>query len=215
MTAGLSKLATALIVIFTISLVTLVAELSYVLWRRRLSRRRSQCVPTSPSDNATQTSPDTTSFSSISSKRLLYFFCLNSKDFSRVQPKSVPIPNLNSTVSSPPDDEMEVIDVFKLQNMYGPSRILFTIAEEDKEVDLESDKSNSVSSSADKGTERRSKRISLLDDRFNLKLDDRETPPEVKMDVADEIEITPFSTPCGSPLYFTPTASPTRDSREK
>lgn len=107
--------------------------------------------------------------------------------------------------------------MFKLQNMYGPSRILFTIKEDDKEkeVDLESEKSDFECSSAY---------------RFNLKLDDRENPPDVKVDVedypdgvecsaVDETELTPFSTPsncnCESPLYFTPTASPGQPARDK
>lgn len=113
----------------------------------------------------------------------------------------------------------EVIDVFKLQNMYGPSRVLFTIKEEERENDVESDKDKSLCSSAEKGTAKKhntSKRVNI-EDCFKA-ADDESTPQmEVEVEVAvgdDHIggnEITPFSTPCESPLYFTPSASPTRE----
>lgn len=140
-------------------------ELIYVLWRRRC---RTQCMPQTSSDSSSAYA------SSLPSPLLL------------------PQPNLNSTASSASDDQMKVIDVFKLQNMYGPSRTLFTIIEDDKEkeVDLESHKSNSVCSSAD---------------RFNLSVGGNDGCRRLSWwrrnsNTAQWVKL--------SPLYFIPTVQP-------
>ncbi|VFQ59226.1 unnamed protein product [Cuscuta campestris] len=107
---------------------------------------------------------------------------------------------------------MDLVDLLKLSGggLYGPSKILFTIKEEEKE-EMESVCSNS----AEKGPEwkcdggRRS-----LEDCFQIEQGTPEIKPAVVCSTADHccvnIETTPFATPCASPSYFTPLASPGR-----
>ncbi|CAA2966399.1 Hypothetical predicted protein [Olea europaea subsp. europaea] len=202
---GLSKLGIALTIIFVISLVALLAELFYVLWRRRVFRRKNP----PPSDREFQlpqySSSDSWFPSAISSKDLLYFFCVRSQP--RIELNSI------SPASSNAPPETEVIDVWKLQRMCGPPRFLFTIKEEEKE-DLESVAEKSLCSSAEKESNK-SNSISIRE-RVTLKecLEVVEEPPKAAMvvhdhgdggGVRDEAE---FPTPCDSPMYFTPLASP-------
>ncbi|KAM7499944.1 hypothetical protein LguiA_024358 [Lonicera macranthoides] len=116
---------------------------------------------------------------SYTSKELLYFFCLKTR--ARVEPAGDSTPATSGGSGS--DESIEVIDVFKLREIYGPSRDLFTIREEERE-DLESEKS---------GGEKL------------MKMDLPEFTEE-----SPDVEMTPFSTPCASPVYFTPMGSPVR-----
>ncbi|KAL3532156.1 hypothetical protein ACH5RR_005677 [Cinchona calisaya] len=217
--SGISKLGAALTVIFVVSLVALFAELLYVLWRRRVFHRQTPTQATvhggAVADTTWQTfSESSSTFTSSSSKELLYFFffCRDRGQITRVEPHSTPPPSVNSAGSCPEEEEMEVIDVFKLQDMYGPSRVLFTIKEEDRE--------NDTDSSAEKKSN--SKRVNNLEEFF--KAADDESTSQVAVAVAlvvgddhssgslgGESAITPFSTPCESPVYFTPAASPSRE----
>lgn len=83
----------------------------------------------------------------------------------------------------------------KWQCLHGPSRVLFTIKEEEREG-FDSD----LFSSAD------IKRVCHShSDEYDH---DHSLVDEV---VAVVIDTSPFSTPCASPPYFTPSSSPLRD----
>ncbi|KAA8518470.1 hypothetical protein F0562_015976 [Nyssa sinensis] len=191
MSSGLGKVATVLTAVFVVLLVALVADLFYVLWRRRVFRRRNDAVH---GGDVSEIYSDTFS---TSSKELLYFFCWKYR--SRIEPDRAPVRGPDGSAPSAPP---EVIDVFKLQGMYGPSRVLFTIKEEERE-ELESEKSLS---SAEK-VPMKTKRVSLEECFTEVAGDLLEV--EVTIDV--DGKTTPFSTPCASPLYYTPTASPSRE----
>ncbi|WOH06215.1 hypothetical protein DCAR_0625638 [Daucus carota subsp. sativus] len=181
--SGVSNLGKALTVIFICSLVALFSELLYVLWRRRILFRRHRDPP--QTFNVEQ-SPDLLLTSNISSKKdLLYFLCLRTQ--SRVEPDGSAPPRRSD--GSGEDDDVEIIDLYKLREMYGPSRVLFTIKEEDKE-DLESEKSTTKSRN------------------LSQSFGDAGASPEFVVAIEEGIEETPFSTPCDSPMYFTPAASP-------
>ncbi|OIT32450.1 PREDICTED: uncharacterized protein LOC109207329 [Nicotiana attenuata] len=227
MTFGvLSPLGTALTIIFVISLLALFAQLFFILWRRRNFRRnipihvhRNVLEPSEISSSSPNSS--FTSSHSSTSKELLLFFCLRTQtcNLSRVGPNSCPSPN--SAVSSPEPAEMELIDLLKLQGMYGPSRFLFTIKEEEKE-DLESEKS--LCSSAEKTNKSMSLQQCMKNDEESPEMTSPvrklavEELPELAVTVdcpnhpmENQIQTTPFSTPCDSPLYLTPLASPIRE----
>lgn len=183
--SGVSNLGKALTVIFIFSVIALLSELLYVLWRRRIIFRH-HCDPPQP---AVENQPETVFTSNISpnpsKKDLLYFLCLGTQ--SRVEPDgSAPTRRAEGSVE---DDDVEIIDLYKLREMYGPSRLLFTIKEEEKE-DLESEKSTTKSRN------------------LSQSFGEAGAVPEVVVTIEEGIEETPFSTPCDSPLYFTPSASP-------
>ncbi|KAH7554158.1 hypothetical protein ACOSP7_028818 [Xanthoceras sorbifolium] len=174
---GLTKLGTVLTVVFSVSILALIVELIYVLWRKRVFRRRTD--PELGSDPFYMTP---------SKEQLLYFFCW--KNPSRVEPAGI------STLPEPPGAEAVDDELAKWQQgMYGPSRFLFTIKEEEREG-TETETEN------DQATGTKTVRA------------EAESLSEVEMGViiqAVEEEATPFSTPCGSPPYYTPSPSPTRD----
>lgn len=212
MAGGISKLGTALAVVFVALVVALFAQLVFVLWRRRAFRRSIPPVYQAESGSGdVESQSQSSSFFSAPSKELFLFFCLRTDThLARIEPSTTPSLH-NSTGSTPESPEMELVDLLKLQSgLYGPSKILFTIKEEEKE-DLES-----VCSSVEKGPKKKtnSKRRSL-EDFFEIDRDSPEISPEVVVTAADdchlEIESTPFSTPCTSPTYFTPSASPARE----
>ncbi|KAK4371782.1 hypothetical protein RND71_007166 [Anisodus tanguticus] len=237
MTSSLSPLGTALTIIFVISLLALFAQLLFLLHRRRRRNLRRD-IPIHVHENVPEPS-------SSSKELLLFLFCLRNKKANLSRVEADPSPD------SPDPAEMELIDLLKLHDMYGPSRFLFTIKEEEKE-DLESEKS--LCSSAEK-----TKSMSLQE---CMKIEEEspenspespenspelpailpefpETLPElpgnfpefpeavlVGEEVLEEVvaavaidydpkftenETTPFTTPCDSPFYLTPVASPTRE----
>ncbi|KAL2534532.1 hypothetical protein Adt_07883 [Abeliophyllum distichum] len=200
---GLSKLGTALTIIFVISVVALFTELFYVLWRRRVFRRQNPTVIQGSGgvggDQISQYSSDCSVSSAPSSKELLYFFC--------IKPRETNSNTDRQNSNAPSQLEVVDIDVLKLQGMYGPSRFLFTINEEEREdfelpcAEKDQNQSETVISS---------------EEGFSL---DEESPEElVVVAVAEEevdhvrsIDATPFSSPCASPVYFTPSASPVHE----
>lgn len=99
------------------------------------------------------------------------------------------------------DDELE-----KWQAMYGPSRVLYTIKEEEREgIDY------SAENSADRSeATSHEKRDINLRDCFSgpVKMVDDDFAVDVDVE-----EATPYSTPCASPPYFTPSPSPGHDVR--
>ncbi|XP_021289655.1 uncharacterized protein LOC110420602 [Herrania umbratica] len=196
-----TKLETALVVIFATCLLAFIIELVYVLWRKRRFRQRSIVSGGNGSvDSEFSNSP----FYAASSKELLYFFCWKNQP-ARVEPSSgvvSPAPTEAPTASDSEAATVEADDdeLAKWQAAYGPVRILYTIKEEEREG------ADSVENSADQ-TEVKSDNRVCLRDRFS-------GPVEVADDVAvvvDVEEATPFSTPCASPPYFTPSPSPGRD----
>lgn len=112
---GLTTLGTVLTVVFSVSILVLVVELVYILWWKRVYKRRSD-----PEQTETDLLP--------SKDQLLYFFCL--KNASRVEPST-------TTVVEPAvDDELAKWH----QRLYGPtSRVLFTIKEEEEQEDSEAE----------------------------------------------------------------------------
>lgn len=180
---GLTKLGTVLTIVFSVSLLALLANLLYVLWRKQVFRRRnSPDIP--PGDPFYK-------FSS-SKEQLLYFFCL--KNQSRIEPAG------NPTVSDPPESAAVVVavdddDVANWQlGMYGPSRVLFTIREEERE--------GTETSEAENDQRVKSKTVRLEGESAGVVV-------KVADVGVDDEEPTPFSTPCASTPYYTPSPSPT------
>ncbi|EPS59595.1 hypothetical protein M569_15211 [Genlisea aurea] len=185
---GLSKLGVVLTVILLLTLIALMAQLIYVLWRRRVVCHRSggdldgDGLATDDRIRMYSSSPD----SAFSSRELLYFFCIKSKS-SGANSKSATVPADSGSEST--EAEVVEIDVLALNGMFGPPRLLFTIKEEERE-----------------GWESPEGSHNKLSLKEFLKFE-QET---VTVEGSDNT--TPFSTPCFSPLYFTPSASPIHDS---
>ncbi|KAL0426602.1 UNVERIFIED_CONTAM: hypothetical protein Slati_2835000 [Sesamum latifolium] len=210
---GISKLGTALAIIFAISLVVLFAELFYVLWRRRVFRRQTNAVGGGGGDEVSQYSSSGSSFSSIaSSKELLYFFCIRPQFcFDRNSDTANATAN---DLSSNQQSDMEVVDIdlLKIQGMFGPPRFLFTIAEEERE-DMESPAEKSLRPAAEKDVSKESGDYNRswvsLEECF--KSAEETSVVAVVIDDGGLDDATPYSTPCDSPVYFTPSASPVHE----
>ncbi|WOG99993.1 hypothetical protein DCAR_0519349 [Daucus carota subsp. sativus] len=163
-----SMLAKALIAVFLVSLLALLAEILFVVWRRRVSHQQDLSLTASDHDHGGT------------------IFCC-SKTQSRVEP-----------ITGGSDEAYEVqddsVDALKLRDM---SRLLFTIREEEEEgkEDLESQKSVSSATSI---CERK-----YLSNGF----EGTATLSELVLTIDDENDDN-FSTPCASPSYFSPFASP-------
>ncbi|KAL3646949.1 hypothetical protein CASFOL_009493 [Castilleja foliolosa] len=208
---GVSKLATALIIIFAISLLTLLAELFYVFWRRCVFHRQANSVR-GGRDEIPQISSSESTFSSVTpSKNFLYFFC--------VQPRQFRLNRNSAAANSEADDlnsyrqqsEMEVnidIDLLKIQGMFGPPRFLFTIKEEEKEgLDSPAEKSLCVGSRENGESKIGDEKVC----RVSLEEHFKVAEMAVGIDDGSVVDATPFSTPCVSPSYFTPLASPVHE----
>ncbi|XVE61409.1 hypothetical protein DITRI_Ditri06bG0037400 [Diplodiscus trichospermus] len=189
-----TELGIALIVIFATCLLALIIELFYVLWRKRRSRRSSVV------SGVTLSNPSP--LYSSPSKDLLYFFCWKNQP-ARVERSSGEVSSTPTVATTGADSEaaaMEAGDdeLAKWQAMYGPSRVLYTIIEEEREG------ADSVENSADQ-SETKSEKRACLKECFSY-------PVEMADGiVVDAEEATPFSTPCASPPYFTPSPSLGRD----
>ncbi|XP_030511267.1 uncharacterized protein LOC115725795 isoform X1 [Rhodamnia argentea] len=207
--SSLTKLGTALTVVFVVCVVALAAQILWVLLRSRKFRQRSLAGAGGRGDHE---SAGVGAFHAPPSKELLYFFCWNNQ--SRVEPHGA---TGNRTVIDDPEDD-DGDELAKWQRFYGPPRLLFTINEEEREDAVDSDcggniKSKSGSSSWEKIDDK--KRVCL---RERLAEVDDEAPPGEAAAAAVIVEVdegvTPFSTPCSSPAYFTPSPSPARDDRQ-
>ncbi|CBI30380.3 hypothetical protein VitviT2T_012447 [Vitis vinifera] len=183
---GLSKLCIVLIVVFAVFLLVIGTQLFHVYWYRKRFRRQNSTAghPEFPGDPF-----------SIPSKELLYFFCW--KRQSRIEPHADPHAHPATRPGRVPSEEINDVDVLKWQGLYGSSRVLFTIKEEERE-EMEPQ-------ATDKSLSAETKSVSLGE---CLRVADE--LPELTVAVGVD-EVTPFSTPCASPPYFTPSPSPTRD----
>lgn len=189
MNGGLSNLGTALTLVIAVSiLVALVAQIFYILWRRRNLHNRSV-----PEDTESVLAVD--SSSSQSSGIFSFFLCW--KNQSRIEPQEAhnnPAPNRNEV--------QELDDIIKWQALFGSSRLLFTIEEEEREG---LDSETTYSSCAEKEVKTTTK--VYLEECYGV--------PDVAVTVVsievDEASTTPFETPCASPPYYTPSPSPTRE----
>ncbi|KAF3442730.1 hypothetical protein FNV43_RR16647 [Rhamnella rubrinervis] len=191
MNGGLSKLGTALIAVFAVCVLALLAELFYVLWRRRRFQRRR----IANGESVLAGDPLYT----LSSKELLYLLCW--KNRSRIEPQEA---HSHSSADHPQINVPDVDDLLKWQELFGPSRALFTIREEEEEregLELATDQLNEAKTVVEDCDEA----VAAC------------TVPEVALTAKVEVEVegtTPFSTPCNSPPYYTPLPSPTRDHDE-
>ncbi|XWS59403.1 hypothetical protein CRYUN_Cryun08bG0118800 [Craigia yunnanensis] len=193
-----TKLGIALIVIFATCLLALIIELVYVLWRKRRFNQRS--VVSGGTRSIDSEFSNSSSFYAAPSKELLYFFCWKNQP-ARVEPSSGVVSTTQTEAITAADSEAAAVEtdddeLAKWQAMYGPSRALYTIKEEEREG------ADSVENSADQSKAKIEQRICLRD---------CSGPVEMADDVVVDVEeATPFSTPCASP-YFTPLSSPGRD----
>ncbi|OMO82547.1 hypothetical protein CCACVL1_11912 [Corchorus capsularis] len=201
-----TKLGIALIVIFATCLLAIFIQIIYVVWRKRRFRRRSAVSGGTRSvDSDISNSP----FYAVPSKELLYFFCWKNQP-ARVEPSSgsgvvSPLPTEPTTAEDSEAAAAEADDdeLAKWQALYGPSRVLYTIKEEEKEG------ADSADNSADQKEAKRENRVSLRDC-FSGPVEMADDVDTVSITVGVE-EATPFSTPCASPPYFTPSPSPSRE----
>lgn len=206
---GLSKLGIVLTVVFGISLLALLAELFYVLWRRRVFLRQANTVR--GDDEVSRHSSSESTFSSVSSsKELLYFFCVRPQFCLQQESPAAHDTRVNDLNSNQQSDvEVIDIDLLKVQGMFGPPRFLFTIKEEERE-DLESPAAKSMCPVAEGEVRERnidgeSRTTVSLEECFKAA---EEAETVVEIDDGGAYDRTPFSTPCASPVYFTPSASP-------
>lgn len=90
----------------------------------------------------------------------------------------------------------------KYQCHYGPSRLLFTIKEEEEREGFDSENGECSAVAVKKKTVAKT-----------VSLSEVVVVDEVAVEVDELVvnEATPFSTPCASPPYFTPHSSPVRD----
>ncbi|XP_039026291.1 uncharacterized protein LOC120159824 [Hibiscus syriacus] len=147
-----TKLAIVVIVIFATILLALFTELVYVLWRKRSFRQRSVISGGALSvDSEFSGSP----FYAAPSKELLYFFCWKNQ-LARVEPSSgVVSPTPTEAATAPESEGTTTEDDEAWQALYGQSRILYTIKEEEREGN------DSVENSADQSEARNEKRACL------------------------------------------------------
>ncbi|CAJ1967239.1 unnamed protein product [Sphenostylis stenocarpa] len=120
----------------------------------------------------------------------------------RVEPREASLQC--STSSSPSDDDVDLEleeHVMKWHCLHGPSRVLFTIKEEERE-EVESDNGNG--------------NVSSVECTKKAWVSERVAVEEVAVAVEELLdETTLFSTPCASPPYYTPYASPIREECRK
>lgn len=184
---GLTKLGAVLTIIFALCVFALLADLLYVLWRRKRFRRRSLSGAGSDISGSPFYGP---------SKELLYFFCW--KNQSRVEPAVIPAVITEAARVSDSSVSVDVDEVEKWQSLCGPSRLLYTIKEEEKEGTEISSEYYSA-----EGGEAKSRRSSLRDALAARDLSDEATLAATAVD--DDLE-TP---------YYTPSSSPSRDDESR
>lgn len=210
---GLSELGVTLVVIFAIAILVIVAQFLYVLWRRLVFRRRTSAAGGDEASRYSSAESDL----AAPSKELLYFFCVRPQF--RLDRGS---PSLNSgggerNSSREPEAEVIDIDLLKIGGAFGPPRFLFTIKEEEREeVDSPAKKTPFPAENEPRKIVGEEQRGGVsLEDCFRTAEESAVVVEVVEMDINDDQsgddDATPFSTPCASPAYFTPSASPARE----
>ncbi|XP_022765794.1 uncharacterized protein LOC111310579 [Durio zibethinus] len=197
-----TKLGIVLIVIFATCLLALLIELIYVFWRKRSFRQR---IVVSGSTHFVDSEFSNSPFYAAPSKELLYFFCWKNQP-ARVEPSPGVVSTTPTEAATAADSEAAAAEededeLAKWQAVYGQSRLLYTIKEEEREG------ADSVENSADQSEAKSEKRVCLRD----CFSGGAEMADDVSLVVDVEEEATPFSTPCASPSYFTPSPSPDRE----
>lgn len=206
MSGGLSKLGVALVIIFAISLLAIFTQLFYVLWRRRVFRRRTSFAG-GGGDEVSRYSSSESAFSSIApSKELLYFFCIRPQY--RLDRSSLTANSGGNERDTSHESDVEIIDIdlLKIQGGLGPPRFLFTIKEEEREGMESPAKTtpcpaeNEMKKNVDDGNRGPASLEECL-----------RSAEDTAVEVEANDDATPFSTPCASPVYFTPSASPVHE----
>ncbi|XWS56057.1 hypothetical protein CRYUN_Cryun09bG0054100 [Craigia yunnanensis] len=196
--SALTKLGIAIIGIFATCLLGLIIQLVYALWRKRRFSQRSG--GTRSVDSEFSNSP----FYAAPSKELLYFICWKNQP-ARVEPSSVVVSPTPTEAATAADSEAVAVEdddeLAKWQALYGQPRVLYTIKEEEREA------ADSVENSADQSEAKSEKRVCLRDC-FSGEVVETANDVAILVDVE---EATPYSTPCFSPPYLTPSPSPGRD----
>ncbi|ESQ45253.1 hypothetical protein EUTSA_v10010711mg [Eutrema salsugineum] len=202
---GLSQTATILVAVFVFCLIAVTAQLAYVLWWKRRFRRRS--IAGSELDAFSSRGGDPTA-TPPPSKELLYFFlfCLENKQFRIGSATAPPLP----PAAPPMDDVASKWSTTGENLLCGPSETLFTIAED---CTSETDHNHRTAEIERRGS------VSMDD--HHVKDEELEDGFVVRERNDDEVDscdydhhddgTTPFSTPCGSPPFYTPSPSPVRD----
>ncbi|GAB4833267.1 hypothetical protein Ancab_031514 [Ancistrocladus abbreviatus] len=193
-----SKLLIILTSLSSLFLLTFLAEILYLLHRRRRNLLEAANPALPAGDQSSNNTP-------TSKSDLLYFF-LCWKNRVRVEPAAVGSSGSGS-VEELPEISLEISEMMKLHGIYGPSRVLFTIKEEEREEMGSSERSSL-------GGERK---IPLGEKLTMEECHATGESPEMAAIVGLEcLELetsTPFSTPSASPPYYTPSPSPARETR--
>ncbi|KAJ0253530.1 Uncharacterized protein HA466_0112020 [Hirschfeldia incana] len=199
---GLSQTATVLVAVFSLCLTAVTAQLAYVLWWKRRFRRRSIAAGRSELDVFSSRGGDPTA-TPPPSKELLYFFlfCVENKQFRIGSATAPPLPS----AAPPADDVASKWSTRGETLLCGPSETLFTIAEDStsetdhRTVDVEPRGSVSMEDHV---------KDNELEEGFVVTA---QNDDEVDSSEYDDDGTTPFSTPCASPPFYTPSPSPVRD----
>lgn len=215
-----TKLVIALSGIFGTCILALALELVYNLWRQRRFRQRSSIV----SGGGTRSVDskfwvDSPFHGTAPSKELLYFFCWKNQPVrvepssgvtmsSPTTPKAAEVSTADGPETAAVEDDDDDDKLAKWQALYGQSRVLYTIKEDQERGGVHDIVDNSTADYQISEAENE-KRVCLKDCNFTGGVD--ETADDVAVVVVDVVEeATPFSTPCASPPYYTPSPSPGR-----
>ncbi|KAF8091544.1 hypothetical protein N665_0443s0004 [Sinapis alba] len=201
---GLSQTATVLVAVFALCLTAVTAQLAYVLWWKRRFRRRS-IAGGSELDVFSSRGGDPTATTPPPSKELLYFFlfCIENKQFRVGSATAPPL-----RVAAPPNDDVESKWSVRGEDLIsGPSETLFTIAEDSngesdhRTVDMEPRGSVLMEDHVKEDE---------LEEGFVV-TDQNDDDDEAESSEYSHDGTTPFSTPCASSPFYTPSPSPVRD----
>ncbi|KAL1199880.1 hypothetical protein V5N11_013131 [Cardamine amara subsp. amara] len=215
---SLSQTATVLVVVFAFCVVAVTAQLTYVLWWKRRFHRRS--VPGSELNAFSSRGGDLTATQPPSKELLSFFlFCAENKQFRIGSATAPPLP----TAAPPIDDVASKWSVGGENILCGPSETLFTIVEETtSDTDHRTDEiePRGSISTEDHVKDDELEEDFVVTDRSDDELEEvfvvtDRSDDEVDSSDYNHDETTPFSTPCASPPFYTPSPSPIRDVRSK
>ncbi|KAG1369740.1 hypothetical protein COCNU_15G001060 [Cocos nucifera] len=181
----LTKLGLALLLVFSFSLLGFLSELLYVLWRRRRRRR----VRRSSASSGDPEIPDAGGGGASSKELLLYLLCW--KNQSRIEPAS-------SAAASPAFSAAAALA--------APPAAMTKMASSEAAEECDLARWHAMYFGPSR----------VL---YTIKEEREEVESDGGMGVfgdrdGDELAETPFSTPCASPAFYTPTSSPPRSTAE-